>query len=491
MNAPTMRRGNIRPLAAGLLVAASMPPWGWWPLSFVGVAMHLAPLVGGEPRRRSAFRAGTLFGLGWFLPAMAWMWFLTAPGYLVASLLFACGHGAAATVGTRVGAAGSPARASGLIAAHTLVEAARLYVPFGGVPLATLAVAQVDSPLARLAPVGGVLLITAAVLGLAAAPVRGRAALATIVLIAASGVFDGSRATGDVVRVALIQGGGPQGTRAVDTDFREVFDRHLEQSRRVTTDDGIDIVVWPENVINVDDFGDSAERDEIVAEADRLGVPFSVGVTEDAGASRFTNAQVVVEPGGATASRYDKELRVPFGEYMPMRSLLASLGAPVNLVPSDAVAGRGSAAVEVADTIAAVAISWEVFFARRVDEGVGGGGQWVLNPTNGASYTWTILQTQQVASSRLRAREQGRWVAQVAPTGFTAVVDERGRVLSRTSVGESEAIVTDVELREGTTFYAATGDAPVIAVIGAGLGALFLRRRRAPARPGPKSQGRS
>ena len=54
--------------------------------------------------------------------------------------------------------------------------------------------------------------------------------------------------------------------------------------------------------------------------------------------------------------------------------------------------------------------------------------QVLLNPTNGASYTGTLLQTQQIASSRLRALETGRWVAQVAPTGFTAFIDDTGHV---------------------------------------------------------------
>ena len=65
-------------------------------------------------------------------------------------------------------------------------------------------------------------------------------------------------------------------------------------------------------------------------------------------------------------------------------------------------------------------ISWEVFFGGRAREGVKHGGEVLLNPTNGASYTGTIVQTQQVASSRLRAIETGRWLVQAAPTGLLA-----------------------------------------------------------------------
>ena len=119
-----------------------------------------------------------------------------------------------------------------------------------------------------------------------------------------------------------------------------------------------------------------------------------------------------------------------------------------------------------------MAISWEVFFSDRVREGVEDGGRIVLNPTNGSSFTGTIVQTQQVASSRLRALETGRWVLQVAPTGFTAVVDDHGRVLDRTSVSERRVIQQEVRLREGLTPYTRLGNGPALAL------AAGLPRRR-------------
>ena len=72
-----------------------------------------------------------------------------------------------------------------------------------------------------------------------------------------------------------------------------------------------------------------------------------------------------------------------------------------------------------------VAISWEIFFGDRVREGVEDGAEVVLNPTNGSSFTGTLVQTQQVAASRMRAIESDRWLLQVAPTGFSR--DHRAR----------------------------------------------------------------
>ncbi len=233
-------------------------------------------------------------------------------------------------------------------------------------------------------------------------------------------------------------------------------------------------MLWPENVVDVNDvpFVESEAFDAIAAEAARLGVPLAVGVTEDADQTgrgepgQITNAQVVVTPDGQVTSRYDKVRRVPFGEYVPLRGLLEALGAPVDQVRTDAVPGTGPAVIEMPDgTKIAVVISWEVFFAGRAREGVKLGGEFIANPTNGASYSGTVLQTQQVASSRLRAVETGRWVVQAAPTGFSAFVSPSGDVDQRTGVSERAVIVQEIDLRTGETWYVTLGDGPLIVVI--------------------------
>jgi apolipoprotein N-acyltransferase len=208
-----------------------------------------------------------------------------------------------------------------------------------------------------------------------------------------------------------------------------------------------------------------------------------VGITEDVAGEpdHFTNAEVIVTPDGDVTSRYDKVRRVPFGEYVPLRGLLESLGAPVDQVPHDAVAGSGPAVLDLPDGVrVGVVISWEVFFGGRAREGVREGAGVILNPTNGASYTGTIVQSQQVASSRLRAIETGRWVVQAAPTGFSEFVTPDGDVIDRTAVGERRVIRHRVELRAGETWYVRLGDRPFIALIV--LGHLTVRWASRPSR---------
>ncbi len=517
-------------LGAGALTALALPPWGFWPLAIIGVMLFEWSL-GEQPTRWERARLGALFGGGWMYLGMGWMVQLTAPGYVVAGLIFAAYHALAAAV-----APTGRWRVVGRPAAHTVVEALRLSFPFGGVPLASMGVAQVGGPLASVARVGGVILMTWVVfqIGFVLADVRtrvvtamraarttrtvptvrelrrghrdvlphliGRVAVAVVILL--SLVAPRGSATGTTLTVAAVQGGGRQGTSALEVPSSLVTERHLEATATIDTDRDVDFVLWPENTIDVndlrdtpefEDFSNSAIRALVAAEASRLGAPIAVGITEDAltddpSARRYTNAQVVVMPDGELASRYDKVRRVPFGEYVPLRGVLERITSAVDQV-GEAVAGteRGVLMFDVdgqrAPVRMATVISWEVFFGGRAREGVKDGAGLIVNPTNGASYTGTIVQSQQVASSRLRAIETGRWVVQAAPTGFTAFIDSDGRVLQRTSVSEQRVLYADVEMRSGDTWYTVLGDGPFIWLFALVLTASLFLARRDRARP--------
>lgn len=503
-------------LGAGAAMALALPPWGAWPLAFVAWAVLHGLSRGAAAGRQAALAAA--FAAAWLAIGAGWMWHLTAPGYVVAVAAFAGLHALAATVAAGVARARPGADAWARPAAHALAEALRWSAPFGGVPIATVPIALAATPYASVASLGGPVLVgwiamqaatllAEAVRVLLAARDRrtGPRALAPLAVgaaaLAALGALGGPlarlgvRDAGDDVRLALVQGGGPQGVLAIRSDPRRVVERHLDATRGIPDgagpDAGIDAVVWPENVVDTADFAASAARVEVAAEAARLGAPLLVGVTEDAGPGRFVNAQVVVDPDGAISGRYDKVRRVPFGEYVPagLREALEAVGAPVDRVPTDAVAGEGPASLAVPPATLGVSISWEAFFAGRANAGVEARGAALLNPTNGSSYTGTILQRQQVATNALRAIEQSRWLAQVATTGYTTVLSPDGaQVAARRGVdgplvrelgiGEAGVLVTTLPLREGRTAYSRLGDAPWIGALGAALALALLRRPR-------------
>jgi apolipoprotein N-acyltransferase len=479
-----MRRIAARGLAAGLLVTLGLPPFGWWPLALAGIAV----LVRGQDRitgRRPRLTLGVAFGLGFLGPGLWWMTEFSLPGWLLASLL------EAAIVAVAVAVV--PARSWLLPATLLLADAFRGIWPFGGVPIATVFDSQVGGPLLQAARLGGGLLVTVLVVltGLALARRRlGPLLLVVLVTIAAYHAPDG-RAVGSI-RAAAVQGGGARGTRAIDTSEAAVFRAHVAATERVSGD--VDLILWPEDVVDVEVDADrenvhaTPEGRRLAAIAAERGATVVAGVIEGEGDQPFRNVAQVWLPDGRPGPRYEKHQRVPFGEWIPFRSLVEQL-ADVSAVPRDARVGRGPSSLRTPAGRLGVTISFEVFFARRARAAVRDGGEVLLVPTNASSYSSTQMPALELGAAQLRAVETGRDVLQAAPTGFSATVNHRGNVERYTDLGHRAVLDASVERRHGTTLYTRLGDGPVVggAVVwvGAWLGwsTLRRRRRRAPRRP--------
>jgi apolipoprotein N-acyltransferase len=518
-------RGRLRMLALSLLVGAlmalAMPPAGWWPLAFVAFAVWDRLLAGATAGQR--FRRSYLVGLAWYLPTVTWAWDLTPPGFVLAIAVMSLYVAVA-------GAVTPPGRGRRLAfpAAIVLGQALLGIMPFGGVPFSTVAMTQagtcgppctaLDSPLLQAARLGGPLLVTALVViagqalsALAAAaatrwprlpgfladptaptPPWRPAVAGLAVVVVVTGLAAVAPRGQDVapLRVALVQGGGPQRTPPGNGDAPDVFNRHVEATRTLVQDP-VDVIVWPENTVaQAGAFAGSYYEQTLQELAREKNAPIIVGVTEDTPAGEnFLNASVVINPDGTTGERFDKVHAVPFGEYVPMRGLVEQLAPPGSGLPDrDALDGTGTGLLRTGVGNFAMAISYEDFFADRAAAGVRDGGEVVMNPTNGATYWLSQVQTQQIASSRLRAVETGRWHVQIAPTGFSAVIRPDGALLARTTIADywpdapptsSRAVINwTVQRRTGSTPFTWWGPVPVLVLAAGALAGGWVRARR-------------
>ena len=459
----------------GLAIAAALPPWGFWPLAVVGLGAWYLRLEGLDAWQR--WKRSALIGVFWMTPATLWMLDFSPLGWPIAVAAFA----------VLIGAAGVLTPADGqwrpvcFGAALALVELIRWSWPFGGVPIATLAMAGVDAPFAISVRLFGPLLLAAllaaAGVGLVGLRHHRKQSLAALAVIAAAtlgGQLSGLATAGaGEIAAAVVQGGGPQNTRADICENRGVFERHVRAAE--TIDRAVDLVVWPEDVIHPapDGAATPARCAEplltagearsvmagVAAQTDAVVVSGWFEPTADGSANR--NYVIAQAPGGEVTGRYDKVRLVPFGETVPFRSWLERFDD--ELPARDVAPGSDPAVLESPLGPLGVAISWEIFFDDRARDAIGNGGQVLLNPTNGSSYWLTIIQSQQVAASRLRALETGRWVLQAAPTGFSAVIDPGGEVLERSGVSEQRVLYATAELRSGRTPAVALGVWPMLA----------------------------
>src|SRR6266404_3977341 len=222
----------VRGLVAGVLLTASLPPFGWWILGLAGAALLADTLVrldGMRMRLLAGAAAGlALYAVGWF-----WMSEFSVPGYLVAVLIEVAILSAASLAVAR-------GRLWAVPAALVLAEYVRDHFPFGGVPLAGLPLGQVGGPLAPAARLGGQLLVVALI---------GAVAVAVVAAVVGGHLAGGTHRTG-TMDVASVQGGGRRGLRAIYGDPNQVFLAQVRASAQVKQ--AFDLVVWPEDVIDVD-----------------------------------------------------------------------------------------------------------------------------------------------------------------------------------------------------------------------------------------------
>jgi apolipoprotein N-acyltransferase len=497
------RRGRVAvpSVAAGVLLALSLPPWGWWPLGLVGAALLYWRLAG--LRLRTRVWSGWLAGLGCDVIGLAWARAFNWYGALVLVLLEALSFAAAAALTPpRRG------RAPAFVGANTVLEAVRMSWPFGGVPLGGVFLGQADGPLVQLARLGGPLLLTAGVWagGVALATVASwlvasrrrtsapslvgvaivTAGLVALVVVGAL-VPDGGPPVGSL-RVALVQGGGERGLSRQQVSPAAVYEAQLAATLAVTSArPAPGLVLWPEDVVALD--GPLAGSPQAVALSNlarELHTTLVAGVTEPASPTTFRNEVVVWGPHGHIVGTFEKVHRVPFGEYVPFRPFFAHF-ADLSGVPTDAIAGHGTGFMRTPAGPLGFLVSFEVFYAGRSHQSVRAGAELLAVPTNTSSYDTSQVPAQEIAAARIQAVETGRDLVQAAPTGFSAVVTQRGVVVERSSLGRRQVLTTTVSLRRGFTPYDHWGDLPVLvlAVVALALGWVHQWRADRGGRPGP------
>jgi len=465
---------------AGLLLVLSFPPSGLWVLAPVAVGLFVTACRGCAPRCGAAL--GLLFGLAFFLPLLPWTGAVAGPpAWLALALLeslFTAALGAGLAAVARL--PGWPVWTALLWVGE---EALRDRLPFGGFPWGRLAFSQGHTPLTPLAALGGAPLVTWAVAALGAALAllctspRGRALLcllpALAIAVVAPLVPVGT--SGPQETVAVVQGNVPRLGLAAFQQRAAVLDNHVQATHQLAAavragrTHRPDLVLWPENASDLDPYTDPEAYRLIDGAVRDVGVPVLVGAVVNAPGGHVLNRGIVWDPVTGPGATYDKRHPVPFGEYIPLRSLVRVVSKRVDLVPRDFAAGTRPGVLQVGPVRLGDVICFEVAYDGLVRDGVTGGGKLLVVQTNNASFGRSGETTQQLAMGRLRAVEHGRTVLVAATSGVSAVIGPDGSLRQASGIFTRDVLVAQVPARSATTPATRLGDFPeaVLALLGA------------------------
>ncbi|MDX5592020.1 apolipoprotein N-acyltransferase [Pseudovibrio sp. SPO723] len=491
-------RRSLLATTLGAAAAVSMPPYGAFPLLFLCFPCLIWLLDGatasseGDKRRnaRRFFSIGWAFGFGFFLVGLLWIgeaflveaetyaWMMPfAVVILPAGLaLFPSVLLSLASLFWRQGSS----RILVFAVAFTLCDYVRAHV-FTGFPWNSWGYAVVQSDqLVQLAAYIGLFGLSFLVLFVAASPalllkesntgsrkpvllLAGVLAIAALVLGTLRWT-DRSQAFVEP-NILIVQPNVPQSEKWKPENRDKLLPHYLEMTAAALKgekNDSTRLIFWPESAfpfLLTQEPGALAMIAEVLPQNTYLitgGIRADYGAQ---GATNFYNSVYLVDANGIVVDVYDKVRLVPFGEYLPFREILQSIGVE-RLVPapSDFTAGYRYRSISISNDLSfQPLVCYEAIFPQsRLN--MSERPQFLANITNDGWFGDSSGPYQHLMQARMRAVEQGIPVIRAANTGVSAVISPHGEILSEVVLNRAGSIKAALPKILEPTLYGRWGD---------------------------------
>jgi apolipoprotein N-acyltransferase len=269
--------------------------------------------------------------------------------------------------------------------------------------------------------------------------------------------------SGPPLDLVIVQGGlrGGHGL-ALGQTTQAVFANHVRLTERLALTPGApaDLVVWGEGAADQDPLASADRLAEVTRAAAAARAPVLLGATTRVDQAHLATEALLFTPDGQLANRYRKRRLVPFGEFVPFGGLLGRLiPATREGVPYDKLPGERLAPLPVDGVGIGTLICWESAYVEDARQLTEDGARVLLVMTNNASFGDGPGSRQHLATSQLRAVEEGRSVVHAAVTGISAVIGPDGRTSSRTGLYQQTTVRAGVLPSQGLTPYTRYGRA--------------------------------
>lgn len=480
-------------LPIGAALALAFAPFSVWPLGFLCPAFLFLAWQGASPRR--AAKLGFWFTFGTFAAGTYWLYHSIytigqAPVWLTAVVmlgLMSIMGGYTALLGYAqarwLPADGWVRWLLGLPAAWLIVEWFRGWF-LSGFPWLSLGYSQIDSPLAAWAPLAGVYgigllaaLTAGAVVALLAGDRRTRISAAIVALLpwlVAWPLWHRAWTTpvNGLLTVAIVQGAVPQDQKW-SPEWR---DKTLELYRELTEPHlGARLIVWPEAALPDYSYNLGDYLSELWSKAHARGSDLVMGILHgDVETDKYYNGVLSLSEH---AQWYHKRRLVPFAELFPVPSFMRDWLRLMNLPADPLSAGEeGQPALSAAGQKIGTTICYEDSYGAE-QLAVLRDATLLVNVTNDAWFGDTSAASQHLEISRMRALEAGRPLVRAANDGISAIISADGKVESTLPRFKAAVLTGVVQPRTGLTFYARTGNVPVVSLCVLGLLGAGWRRR--------------
>jgi apolipoprotein N-acyltransferase len=261
---------------------------------------------------------------------------------------------------------------------------------------------------------------------------------------------------GEPITVGCVQGNIPQDVKLRYEFAEEINRKHLRMTEELIRTRKPDLIVWSEYSTLFPLREGGLWSEQILNLARRSGTPLLIG-SDFFDRGSVYNSAFLVNSKGEIEGRYDKMYLVPFGEYVPLRSILFFAGKVIPEI-SDFSPGRNYETFRLGRNKFSVQICFDVIFPQLTRQFCLRDASVLVNITNDAWFGDTSAPRQHFATAVMRAIENRRYMVRVANTGISGIIDPYGRVLQSTGVFVPAVLSGEVKWIAERTFYTRHGD---------------------------------
>ena len=465
-------------IVGGAIFPLGLAPFNLWPAVIVSMAILFQSLR--QPSIKQAFFNAVTYGFGLFLTGASWLYvsiheygFIAAPLAVIATTLF-CLFLAAIFAFPFMLAAFLPSTSIplmlGLPAIWVISEWVRSWI-FTGFPWLYAGYSHTETWLNGWAPIGGVLslsffsaLTAMLFLWLVQGMEQRRSTLSLSVILMVltiSGYLlqqvNWTKDIGKPLTVALIQPNIAQNEKWSVEKRRTILTQLAAQTEAYW---GHDIIIWPEAAVpstpkRIPVFMQNLER-----KANDSGSTLLTGIiTQDGEQGRYYNSVLAV---GDQSGQYHKTRLVPFGEYVPLESLLRGLIQFFDLPMSSLSVGPSNQIpLTVQKQLIATAICYEVVYPDLVAR-ISREASLIVTVSNDTWFGESLGPLQHMQMVQMRALENAKPIIRGTNNGISGLVDQRGNIYGRMDQNRIDELSGVVQPRAGQTPFSITGSWPII-----------------------------
>ena len=261
------------------------------------------------------------------------------------------------------------------------------------------------------------------------------------------------------IDIVLVQGAIPQELKWQPQQRQHTYEVYSSLSKPFWSSD---LIIWPETAIPslyhlADDF---IER--ITIEKNSGDALFMSGLAyKDPATDRYFNSVLLIDD---EHHFYHKHHLVPFGEFLPFKPVLGGILNFLKIPMSDFSAGDQDKKLFRTDKgIFGMSICYEDVYAAEVSKALPEANI-LINVSNDAWFGDSFAPHQHLQMARMRAIENGRYLLRSTNTGVSAVIDNKGMIVSRSPQFEPHALPATVKLYSGETPHSKYGNTMIVAL---------------------------